>query len=181
MNKLINFIPVTIFTIFIVYMAIKLDEDKRNIFENKNYFEQNKLVGQSLPKFNLPSIHKGYLGLNYNDIKGRYSLINIFASWCVACKIEHPFLMSLKENKIITVYGIAWKDKPENTIKWLSDNGDPYNKVAQDYEGETVISLGITGAPETFLVDEMGIIKYHHIGPLSEKIFNQKIVPLIQK
>jgi cytochrome c biogenesis protein CcmG/thiol:disulfide interchange protein DsbE len=171
--RILSLIPLVLFAFLVLAMSIKLSHQGTG--EQQAFFEESALIDTPLPKFSLPSINEGYLGLNYNDFKGKYSLINVFASWCPACLSEHSILMKIKEDNILPIYGIAWKDKPENTRNWLKRNGNPYTKTASDMDGEAVISLGITGAPESFLVNKEGIIIYHHVGPLDSGSINEII------
>jgi cytochrome c biogenesis protein CcmG/thiol:disulfide interchange protein DsbE len=129
----------------------------------------------------LPEIHTGLPGLSNTDLLGNYGLLNIFGSWCIACKIEHLFLMKLKENNIIPIYGIAWRDTSEKLNNYLKENGNPYNNIGSDSTGKTIIDLGITGAPETFLISPDGRVLFHYAGPITDEIWNKEILPLINR
>jgi len=163
--------PMLIFLIIFSFMLVKLVDSA-----NK---KPSPLIGRTLPVFNLEAAYEGASGLVSSEIKGQYALINVFGSWCVTCRLEHQFLMQLKERNILPVYGIAWRDSPENLTKFLAQNGNPYTKTGNDFTGEIIIDLGVTGAPETFLVAPEGIIVAAHSGPISEDVWNAEFAPFI--
>ena len=164
--------PLAIFLIMVLIMMAKL--------LNSNDSGPSPLIGQHLPAFNLAAAYEGTPGLINTDIISKYSLLNIFGSWCLTCQIEHPFLMKLKENNVLPIYGIDWKDTPENLAKYLKKLGNPYKSIGDDVEGKAAIDLGVTGAPETFLVSPEGIVLFRYAGPLTEEVWNLKILPLIE-
>lgn len=114
------------------------------------------------------------------DIKGKYALLNVFASWCLTCKVEHPVLMQIKEDNKIAVYGINWRDDAAKVNEWFKNSGNPYEKIADDKNGELVIALGVTGAPETFLISPDGIVIFRYAGAITEEIYNDEILPLVK-
>lgn len=118
-------------------------------------------------------------GLATADLKGEVSLVNVWGSWCVACLVEHPTLNALSKEKLIPIHGIAWRDPPEASMAWLAKHGDPYARVGQDPRSVAAIALGVTGAPETFIVDANGVIRYKHIGPITAEVWETKLAPLI--
>lgn len=165
--------PLVIFFLLIIIMMAKLlDSDTH---------ENIALLNQKLPEFNLPAVYENIPGLANSDIKGKYSLLNIFASWCITCKLEHPFLLSLSKEGVIPVYGIAWKDNPENLSKWLKEKGNPYVAIGADNNGKAIIDLSVTGAPETFLISPEGIVLLRYAGPINEDIWRKKFLPLMEK
>lgn len=187
-NKKIKlFLPLIIFILLAVFPAVKLISQRQGLAPS---FTNSPLIGKPTPEFFLPlTVNKDKLSNNqgyetdsftYRELKGHYSLINIFASWCVSCLAEHPILTELSEKNIIPIYGIAWKDKKEDLLNWLSRHGNPYNKIGADYEGKVVISFGITGAPETFLIDKDGIVILRIAGPLTQEIVKNEILPRIK-
>ncbi len=139
------------------------------------------LLGKPVPEFNLPPIKGGVLGLRSSDLKGKVSLVNVFASWCPACRIEHPIFMKLKARGIVPIHGINYKDKPDDVAKWLKRVGDPYTRTGADINGRVSIDWGVYGVPETFVITKKGRIAYKLIGPVTEKILNEKILPLVRK
>lgn len=175
MRKL-AFIPLLLFVVLALLFAVKITE--RATHPDEPFFESLAMLAKPLPQFTLPAADGGEL--TSRDFQGQYTLINIFASWCAACRVEHPLLSAIKERGIVRLYGIAWRDRPQDTQQWLERFGNPYDRVGMDESGEVVISLGITGAPESFLVDPQGIIRYHHVGVLDEDAFKNNIIPLLQ-
>lgn len=140
------------------------------------------LIDKPIPEFDLPPV-KGYDdGLSDEDIKetGGVSLVNVFASWCGPCRVEHPMLMALARGEVVPVYGINYKDAPEDAERWLEENGDPYARVGADIDGRVGIDWGVYGVPETFVVDDAGRIVYKHIGVLTKADLDEKILPLVE-
>jgi cytochrome c biogenesis protein CcmG/thiol:disulfide interchange protein DsbE len=139
------------------------------------------LIGQAVPKFSLPPVMGRTLGLSSDDLLGEVSLVNVFASWCVACREEHPLLMRLSTDKQIKIHGLNYKDEPENAARWLNANGDPYSRTGADRDGRVAIDWGVFGVPETFVVGADGRIAYKQIGPLSEEALERTIMSLVAR
>ena len=114
------------------------------------------------------------------DMKGKVWLLNVWGSWCVSCRYEHPVLNALAQKSVVPIVGFNWKDKPEDAKAWLVKFGDPYTLSVSDLEGRVAIDLGVYGAPETYLIDKAGMIRYKHTGPITEEVMNDTLVPLIQ-
>ena len=138
------------------------------------------LLGSPLPQFDLPDLVREGERVRSGDLAGRYSLINVWASWCFACREEHDFLLSLSTGNVIPVYGLNWRDDRRRALKWLADLGDPYVASAFDADGRAGIDFGVYGAPETFLVNPGGRIVHKHIGPLTPEIWREDFLPLIE-
>ena len=119
--------------------------------------------------------------LTKSDLKGKVSLVNVWASWCDACYQEHPVLVALARSRQVSIYGLNWKDQRAAAMKWLQDYGNPYAAVAFDESGKAGINWGVYGAPETFVLDRRGIIRYKYIGPLTVDVLKQTILPLIDR
>jgi cytochrome c biogenesis protein CcmG/thiol:disulfide interchange protein DsbE len=141
------------------------------------------LLNTPLPSFDLPGLpgRSDDRGLKTDDLKGEVTLLNVWGSWCVACLEEHPNLVALAKAKAVPIDGIAWRDTPERALAWLQTHGDPYARIGQDPKSDTAIALGVTGAPETFVIDAQGVIRYKQIGPITPKVWQDKIAPLIAK
>jgi len=139
------------------------------------------LVGKPVPTFSLPPVQGRKLGLSSGDLHGEVSLVNVFASWCVACREEHPLLMRLSRENVVPIHGIDYKDEPEDGARWLGAMGDPYTRTGADRDGRVGIEWGVYGVPETFVVGAGGVIAYKHIGVLTEDSLNQIILPLIER
>ncbi len=134
-----------------------------------------------IPEFSLPPVKGRTLGLSNADLKGEVSLVNVFASWCEACKREHPFLMELAKRNIAPIHGLNFKDKPADAQAWLDDRGDPYTRTGADIDGKVGKDWGIKGIPVTFVVDSTGKTVYKHLGALNAELFNKEILPVIDK
>lgn len=137
------------------------------------------LIGKSVPKFSLPPVQGRRLGLSSDDLLGEVSLVNVFASWCVACRLEHPIFMRLNQEKVVPIHGINYKDQPEDAANWLDTLGDPYTRTGADRDGRVAIDWGVYGVPETFVVGPGGRIAYKQVGPVTEQALEQTILPLI--
>jgi cytochrome c biogenesis protein CcmG, thiol:disulfide interchange protein DsbE len=139
------------------------------------------LIGRPAPEFSLPPVQGRTLGLSKADLLGTVSLVNVFASWCVECRAEHPLLMRLAREKTVPIHGLNYKDAPENAARWLNTMGDPYSRTGADLDGRVAIDWGVYGVPETFVVGADGVIAYKHIGAISESALADTILPLIAR
>lgn len=139
------------------------------------------LIGKPIPEFDLPPVQGRTAGLSSADLRGRVSLVNVFASWCVACREEHPFLMQLAASKAIPINGLNYKDAPADAAAWLDANGDPYSRTGADISGRVAIDWGVYGVPETYVIDAEGRIAYKAIGPLNAEIFARTIEPVLRR
>ena len=138
------------------------------------------LIDKPVPQFALPPIPGLEQGLTNKDIEdGGISLVNVFASWCGPCRIEHPLLMEIAKEGSVPIWGLNYKDRKDDSRKWLSEFGNPYKQIGWDITGRVGINWGVYGVPETFVIDDGGRIIYKHIGLLSPKDWKEKIVPLI--
>lgn len=167
------YFPVLIFAGVVAYLAVGLTLDPSRL--------NSTLIDKPVPVFDLPPIAGFERGLRSDDLKGEVSLVNIWGSWCVACIIEHPLLMALAGTNAIPIYGIDWKDPPGAGTAWLLKEGNPYTLIGDDAEGRVAIDFGVTGAPETFIVDREGRIRYKYIGPITEEVWNRELLPLIEE
>jgi cytochrome c biogenesis protein CcmG/thiol:disulfide interchange protein DsbE len=138
------------------------------------------LIDKPVPEFTLPQLEQPDRQFSHLDLRGKVSLVNVWATWCVACRSEHPVLMRLAQQGI-PIYGLDYKDTRDDARRWLLQYGDPYVVNGFDEHGRVGIDWGVYGTPETFLVDKQGIIRYKRVGPMTMDIFNQDILPLIEK
>jgi cytochrome c biogenesis protein CcmG/thiol:disulfide interchange protein DsbE len=138
------------------------------------------LIGKPAPEFTLPELKDTSRQLSHSDFLGKVSLLNVWATWCVSCRAEHPLLMQLARQGV-TIYGLDYKDSREDAKRWLQRFGDPYVANAFDADGRVGIDWGVYGTPETFVIDQNGIIRHKHIGPLTEEAIQREILPLIQQ
>jgi len=139
------------------------------------------LIGKPVPTFGLPPVQGRKLGLSSADLKGAVSLVNVFASWCVACRAEHPLWMRLKQEGIVPIHGLNYKDKPDDAERWLDNLGDPYTRTGADLDGRVAIDWGVYGVPETYVIHRQGRIAFKQIGPVNQQILDEAILPLIAR
>jgi cytochrome c biogenesis protein CcmG/thiol:disulfide interchange protein DsbE len=139
------------------------------------------LIGKPVPDFALPPVKGRSLGLATSDLKGEVSLVNVFASWCVACREEHPVLMRLRVQGTVPIHGLNYKDKPDDAEGWLDTMGDPYTRTGADIDGRVAIDWGVYGVPETFVVDARGRVAFKQVGPITPEILEGTIEPLIAR
>ncbi len=175
MNRIVFIVPVIAFMALVGVFGIGLTKDPKAL--------PSQLIDRPLPAFALPGIAAtpgGGPGFASVALKGEPTLLNIFASWCASCPQEHPMLTRISAEGF-PVYGIAWKDAPEDTRKWIDRFGDPYKAIAADQAGRTAIDLGVTGVPETYIVDKQGRVRFKQIGPISPETWEATIKPLMLK
>lgn len=138
------------------------------------------LLNKPVPAFSLPLLHDPSRSLGAADMKGKVWLLNVWGSWCASCRYEHPILNALAKKGVIPIIGLNWKDRPEDARSWLVKFGDPYQFSVSDIDGRVGIDFGVYGAPETFIIDKAGMIRYKHTGPISEVMMNETLIPMIQ-
>jgi cytochrome c biogenesis protein CcmG, thiol:disulfide interchange protein DsbE len=170
---MLTFLPVGFFILLALALGWGLTTDPKIL--------PSTLIGKPVPEFNLPAVQGRSLGLSTVDLKGQVSLVNVFASWCTACKAEHPLFMKLKADKVVTVYGLNYKDRPQDAANWLDTLGDPYTRTGADQNGRVGIEWGVYGVPETFVISKDGRIKYKHIGQITPKVLEETLMPLIKR
>lgn len=139
------------------------------------------LIGRPVPAFDLPSLDGvNQPGLKAADLKGTVTVVNVFASWCGPCRVEHPQLLELARDGRIRLVGINYKDVPANAVRFLDELGNPYSAIGVDRNGRTAIDWGVYGVPETFIVDASGIIRHKHIGPIDAAALEATVLPAIE-
>lgn len=166
-------IPIVLFGLLGVLLAYGLRLDPRRI--------PSPLIDKPLPEFRLPTLDNPKKSLGNSDLKGRVVLINVWASWCVACREEHPVLLALSREKKVPLIGLNYKDKRDDALSLLQANGNPYDVSVMDADGRVGIDWGVYGVPETFVVDKSGVIRYKYIGPITPEAWQGTLLPLIQK
>ncbi len=139
------------------------------------------LIGKPVPQFSLPAVKGRKLGLSNKDLVGEVSLVNVFASWCPACKLEHPLFMRLQASGIVPINGINYKDAPDDAAAWLDKLGDPYTRIGADINGRVGIEWGVYGVPETFVINKQGRVVYKIIGALTPKLLKETLIPMIKR
>ena len=138
------------------------------------------LLGKAAPELLLPELVLPESHLGIADLKGKAYVLNVWGSWCVSCRIEHPVITELAQSGIMVV-GYNYKDSPEDAARWLARYGNPFALVVQDRDGQAALDWGIYGAPETFVIDAAGVVRFKHIGPLTPEIVQEKILPVLQE
>jgi cytochrome c biogenesis protein CcmG/thiol:disulfide interchange protein DsbE len=166
-------IPLGVFIALVILLAAGLGLDPKLV--------PSPLIDKPIPNFALPEVKAPDKMLSSSDLRGKVSLFNVWASWCVSCREEHPLLVTLSRSNSVTIYGLNYKDRREDAIRWLDRLGDPYTASAHDLKGKVGIDFGVYGVPETFVIDRNGIIRYKHIGPIDQKALEQKIMPLVRE
>ena len=172
MNRLILFAPLIAFVALAGYFAVGLTRDPSYI--------PSMLIDRPAPDLDLPPIEGFENGLSTADLEGGVSMVNVFGSWCVSCEIEHPVLLRIAAEDIVPIYGLDWKDKPGAGTAWLARRGNPYTAVGDDAAGRAAIDFGVTGAPETFIIDQRGRVRHKHVGPISDEQWRSVLRPMIQ-
>lgn len=174
MRKLVFLLPALIFVVLVGVFMSRLGEDPSRI--------PSVLINRPVPEFALAPLPERGAPLSSADLKGQVSLVNIFGSWCVACLVEHPVLMKIKESGAVPIHGIDWRERdPADAVRWLQKHGDPYDRIGYDGDSRVAIDFGVTGAPETFVVGADGVIRYKHIGPVTEEVWEDTLKPLIDQ
>jgi len=164
-------LPVGIFMILVGFLAIGLTRDPSVI--------PTEMIDRDMPSFELPELREDGVSISQTDLIGETMLVNVFGSWCVACLQEHPTLMNLSQADRLKIVGVNWRDDREDSLAWLVRHGDPYDAIIFDAESDLVIEMGVTGAPETFILDPKGRIRYKQIGPITEEVWRDTIRPVI--
>lgn len=172
LNKTRFLLPLIIFLVVIIILWRGLSLHPNQV--------PSPLIDKPAPAFSLTQLSSKSLTTN-KDFIGHITLLNVWASWCHACAQEHAFLLELAKNEYLSLYGLNYKDNPINAKKWLEQYGNPYRTVALDLAGQVAIDLGVYGAPETFLIDKKGIIRYKQIGPITPQVWNTNLKPMVDK
>jgi cytochrome c biogenesis protein CcmG/thiol:disulfide interchange protein DsbE len=178
MRRLVVILPVLLFAALLGVMAALLTDDERN---NDPSRLPSPLVGKTAPAISLPAIAEIIPGgFSTNDLKGRVTIVNVFASWCVTCLAEHPLITKLAADGA-RVYGINHRDKAADAITWLRRHGNPYEAIGADTDARASLEWGVTGVPETFIIDANGKIAYKHAGPITPEVLEGKIPPKLRE
>jgi len=168
-----NLWPLAIFAVIAVFLGVGLTLNPREI--------PSPLIGKPVPEFRLEPVKGRTLGLAASDLRGEVSIVNVFASWCVECRAEHPLWMQIRSEGSVPLHGLNYKDRPEDAARWLDELGDPYTRTGADLNGRVGIDWGVYGVPETFVVDKRGMIRHKVIGAVTRKTLDEKLLPLVRK
>lgn len=171
--RLLFLVPAVAFVELVLAFGVGLNRDPSRV--------PSALIGKPVPEFSLAPVKGRSLGLSTKDLRGNVSLVNVFASWCVACREEHPLLMRMQKQGLVPIHGLNYKDKPDDAARWLDAMGDPYGRTGADLDGRVAIDWGVYGVPETYVIDRQGRIAFKQIGPLTPEVLERTILPLIAK
>ncbi len=166
-------LPLVVFLIVMGFLGVGLNLDPREV--------PSPLVGKAAPTFNLPRLDDPEKKISNKDMLGQVWLFNVWASWCGACREEHPVLVELAKSGAVPVYGMDYKDTRLEARQWLEIGGNPYVASVMDADGRVGIDYGVYGVPETYVIDKAGIIAYKQIGPITEEVLRDKILPLVKR
>ena len=168
-------IPLGLFLVLVVFLAIGLtrgdDRDKL----------PSALLNKPAPAFRLSQLNDPAKTFSAEEMRGKVWLLNVWASWCVACRDEHPHLLDYERSGVVPIYGLNYKDEREDAVAWIQELGDPYVLSAVDLDGRVGIDYGVYGAPETYVIDKNGTIRLKHVGPIMPDVWSEKILPLVQE
>ena len=139
------------------------------------------LLNQTVPSFSLPSLQDPQLIIQPKDLKGEVSLVNVWATWCVTCAVEHHMLLEIAKSHEVKLIGLNYRDDRQKAQQWLREYGDPFSVTLFDEQGRAAIDLGVYGTPETFVIDKQGVIRYRHLGEITEEAWQQQLLPLVQR
>ncbi|MCB1926421.1 MAG: DsbE family thiol:disulfide interchange protein [Rhodocyclaceae bacterium] len=165
--------PLAIFLALVGFLAVGLNLNPREV--------PSPLIDKPAPQFSLPVLHKPDMTLSRDDLMGQVWLLNVWASWCVSCRQEHPLLVELAKAGIVPIYGLNYKDDRNAGLKWLNEHGDPYTASIMDADGRIGIEYGVYGVPETFVIDKQGVIRHKHIGPITPQALQEKLLPMVRE
>jgi cytochrome c biogenesis protein CcmG/thiol:disulfide interchange protein DsbE len=166
-------VPLAVFVVLVAFLAVGLGLNPREI--------PSPLIGKPAPAFELARLQEPDKSFARKDMLGKVWLLNVWASWCVSCREEHPVLIELAKSDTVPVYGLNYKDQRNDALAWLKQFGDPYKLSISDSDGRVGIDYGVYGVPETFVIDKAGMIRYKQIGPVTPQALKDKILPLVRQ
>jgi cytochrome c biogenesis protein CcmG/thiol:disulfide interchange protein DsbE len=166
-------LPLAAFLVLVAFLAVGLNRDPREV--------PSPLVGKPAPAFEVPQLAAPDKRFAAKDMQGKVWLLNVWASWCVSCRQEHPLLVELGKSGIVPIVGLNYKDQRADGLGWLRRHGDPYVLSAFDGDGRVGIDYGVYGVPETYVIDKAGVIRYKQIGPVTPEALEKKILPLVKE
>jgi cytochrome c biogenesis protein CcmG/thiol:disulfide interchange protein DsbE len=166
-------IPLALFLVIVVFLAIGLQLNPREV--------PSPLIDKPAPAFQLARLDRPQETVRAEDLRGKVWLLNVWASWCVACLQEHPVLVEFSRQGVVPIYGLNYKDRPDAAQAWLAKHGNPYTLSIVDGDGRVGIDYGVYGVPETFLIDQQGVIRFKQIGPVTPEVIDRKILPLLKQ
>lgn len=171
MNRFL--LPLIGFVVLLGFLAVGLTLNPKEV--------PSPFIGKPAPAFRVPQLQADNRTIGPEDMRGKVWLLNVWSSWCVSCREEHPVLVDFARQNLVTIVGLNYKDKREDGLAWLAERGDPYAMSAYDGNGTVGIDWGVYGVPETFVIDKAGVIRYKHTGPITPDSLNSKLIPLIKE
>lgn len=166
-------LPLTIFIVLAGFLAVGLNLNPREV--------PSPFIDKPAPAFRVSQLHAAEKSISPEDMKGQVWLLNVWASWCVSCRQEHPILVEMAKQGLVPIVGLDYKDTRDAGLGWLKEQGNPYTVSAFDADGRIGIDYGVYGVPETFLIDKAGVIRMKHIGPLTPEAVEKKLLPKIKE
>ena len=168
-------IPLVVFLVIAAFLASRLrgDYDPHKI--------PSALINKPAPEFQLTQLREPTKTFSPQQMRGKVWLLNIWGSWCIACREEHPVLLELARSGEVPIYGLDWKDKREDALSTLQELGDPYVLSVSDFDGHVAVDYGVTGAPETYVIDKNGVIRYKEVGQLTPDNLQNRILPMVKE
>ena len=173
MKSLKFLLPLLLFLGLALMLAAGLGRDPKEV--------PSPLIGKPAPAFTLTRLDDAQQSIKRDDLLGKVWVLNVWASWCVACREEHPLLVDFARRKTVPVYGLNYKDKRADGQRWLAQFGNPYDASLFDSDGKVGIDFGVYGVPETFVIDKRGVIRFKHIGPVTPDVLKDRIEPLLKQ
>lgn len=173
MKSLRFFIPLLALGALVIFLGAGLKLNPKEV--------PSPLIGKPSPQFNLPRLDNAATHIRREDMLGKVWMLNVWASWCVACREEHPLLVEFSRKKLLPIYGLNYKDDRNAGLKWLGNFGNPYDASLFDQDGRVGIDFGVYGVPETFIMDREGVVRFKQIGPLTPEVIRTQVEPLIRK
>ena len=165
--------PLALFAVLLGFLAVGLNLNPREV--------PSPLIDKPAPAFELARLDDPSQRITHADLKGQVWILNVWASWCVACRQEHPVLVDFAKRSPVPLYGLNYKDKREDGLAWLARFGDPYKASLFDIDGRVGIDFGVYGVPETFVIDKQGVIRFKQIGPVTPEVLRDRIEPLLKQ
>jgi cytochrome c biogenesis protein CcmG, thiol:disulfide interchange protein DsbE len=173
MKSLRFILPLVLFVVLVGFLWHGLSLNPREV--------PSPLIGKPAPGFELARLDQPAKALSERDLRGQVWLLNVWASWCVSCMDEHPVLVQFSRQNVVPIYGLNYKDKREAALAWLEQHGNPYTLSLSDPDGRVGIDYGVYGVPETYVIDKAGVIRYKRIGPVTQEVLADKILPLVKE
>ena len=173
MKSLRFVLPLLVFIVLLGFLWRGLSLNPREV--------PSPLIDKPAPSFQLARLDQPSKAVSEKDLRGQVWLLNVWASWCVSCMDEHPVLLDFSKRNVVPIYGLNYKDNRDAALAWLTQHGNPYAVSLSDPEGRVGIDYGVYGVPETYVIDKAGVIRYKRIGPVTQEVLAQKILPLVKE